>query len=67
MAFDLGVFLTVVGTVMLALRQISRVEARAEHRPAPEGPSDIRLKPLPPEPLVEPAPAVPSPILLREG
>ncbi len=44
MAFDLGVFLTVVGTVMLALRQISRVAARAEHRAIPEGPSDIRLK-----------------------
>ena len=38
MAFDLGVFLTVVGTVMLALAQISRVEARAERRPVPEGP-----------------------------
>ena len=50
MAFDLGVFLAVVGTVMLALRQISRVEARAERRAVPEGPSDIRFKreaPLP--------------------
>ena len=37
MAFDLGVFLAVVGTVMLALRQISRVEARAERRPSPRG------------------------------
>ena len=30
MAFDLGVFLVVVGTVLLSLSQISRVEARAE-------------------------------------
>ena len=36
-AFDLGVFLTVVGTVVLAIAQISRVEARAERRPVPEG------------------------------
>lgn len=43
MAFDLGVFLVVVGTVLLSLSQIARVEARAEHRPIPEGPSDIRL------------------------
>jgi multicomponent K+:H+ antiporter subunit A len=43
MAFDLGVFLTVVGTVMLALRQISRVEAKAERLPVPEGPIDIRF------------------------
>jgi multicomponent K+:H+ antiporter subunit A len=48
MAFDLGVFLTVVGTVMLALSQISRVEARAERRPVPEGPMDIRY-PVPGE------------------
>ena len=43
MAFDLGVFLTVVGTVLLSLSQIARVEARAERRPVPEGPADIRL------------------------
>jgi multicomponent K+:H+ antiporter subunit A len=36
--FDLGVFLTVVGTVVLALAQISRVEARAERVSPPEGP-----------------------------
>ncbi|MFN3891902.1 MAG: monovalent cation/H+ antiporter subunit A [Beijerinckiaceae bacterium] len=36
--FDLGVFLTVVGTVVLAIAQISRVEARAERVPTPEGP-----------------------------
>ena len=35
--FDLGVFLTVVGTVVLSLAQISRVEARAERSPPPEG------------------------------
>ena len=41
--FDLGVFLTVVGTVLLSLAQIARVERRAERRPVPEGPSDISL------------------------
>jgi len=46
MAFDIGVFFTVVGTVLLSLAQIARVEARAERRPVPEGPSDIRLPPL---------------------
>ncbi|EJW11803.1 Na(+) H(+) antiporter subunit A / Na(+) H(+) antiporter subunit B [Rhodovulum sp. PH10] len=43
MAFDAGVFLAVVGTVLLSLAQISRVEARAEHRPVPEGPLDIKF------------------------
>lgn len=38
MAFDLGVFLTVVGTVIVALAQIARVEARAERAATPEGP-----------------------------
>ena len=42
-AFDLGVFLAVVGTVILSLSQIARVQARAERRPVPEGPSDIPL------------------------
>jgi multicomponent K+:H+ antiporter subunit A len=35
--FDLGVFLTVVGTVILAIAQIARVEARAERMVVPEG------------------------------
>ncbi len=43
-AFDLGIFLTVVGTVMVSLAQISRVEARAEREPVPEGPIDVPLK-----------------------
>ena len=43
-AFDLGVFLTVVGVVMVSLSQISRVEQRAEHEPVPEGPMDIPLR-----------------------
>jgi len=43
-AFDLGVFLTVVGVVMLSLAQISRVEERAEREPVPKGPMDIQLK-----------------------
>ncbi len=42
-AFDAGVFLTVVGTVILSLSQIARVEARAERKPVPEGPVDIVL------------------------
>jgi multicomponent K+:H+ antiporter subunit A len=51
-AFDLGVMLTVVGAVLLSLRQISRVEQRAEHEPVPEGPMDIQL-PAAPEPHIE--------------
>jgi multicomponent K+:H+ antiporter subunit A len=43
-AFDLGVFLAVVGVVILSLAQISRVEARAEREPVPEGPMDVPLK-----------------------
>jgi hypothetical protein len=43
MAFDSGVMLTVIGAVLLSLRQISRVEQRAEREPAPEGPMDIQL------------------------
>ena len=39
--FDLGVFLAVVGTVLLSLAHIARVQTRAERRPVPEGPSDI--------------------------
>jgi multicomponent K+:H+ antiporter subunit A len=40
MAFDLGVFLTVVGTVMLALATLSRVGRLAEPRPTPAQPMD---------------------------
>ncbi len=43
MLFDTGVFLTVVGTVVLSLSQISKVERRAKRGPAPVGPSDIPL------------------------
>jgi multicomponent K+:H+ antiporter subunit A len=46
MFFDLGVFLAVVGTVVLSLSQIARVSARAERNPVPEGPSDIVLRPV---------------------
>ena len=52
MAFDLGVMVTVVGAVLLSLRQISRIEQRAEREPVPEGPMDIRL----------PAAAAPEPV-----
>jgi multicomponent K+:H+ antiporter subunit A len=55
-AFDAGVFLTVVGTVLLSLAQIARVEARAERAPVPEGPFDIRLKPRA-RAVIDPAPA----------
>jgi len=48
MAFDIGVFFTVVGTVVLSLAQIARVEARAQREPVPHGPSDIKLKPADP-------------------
>ncbi|MEM7192278.1 MAG: hydrogen gas-evolving membrane-bound hydrogenase subunit E, partial [Pseudomonadota bacterium] len=44
MSFDLGVFLAVVGVVMLSLKEISRIEARAEPEPVPEGPMDVPLK-----------------------
>lgn len=43
-AFDLGVFLAVVGVVVLSLAQISRVEARVEHEPIPEGPMDVPVE-----------------------
>jgi multicomponent K+:H+ antiporter subunit A len=42
--FDAGVFFVVVGTVLLSLAQIARVEARAERKPVPAGPSDIQLR-----------------------
>jgi multicomponent K+:H+ antiporter subunit A len=42
-AFDIGVFLTVVGTVLLSLARIARVEQRAERKPIPEGSADIML------------------------
>ncbi|HET6469708.1 MAG TPA: monovalent cation/H+ antiporter subunit A [Geminicoccaceae bacterium] len=42
MAFDLGVFLTVVGAVMLALANLSRVLRRAERTPIPASPMDYR-------------------------
>jgi len=41
MAFDLGVFLTVVGVVMLTLANLSRVGRKAEPQPADAGPMDI--------------------------
>ena len=47
--FDLGVFLTVVGAVMVALANLSRVLRRADHEPEPEGPMDY----VPPQPAAE--------------
>jgi multicomponent K+:H+ antiporter subunit A len=43
MAFDLGVFLTVVGVVMLTLANLSRVGRKAEPIPEPDRPMDIEL------------------------
>jgi multicomponent K+:H+ antiporter subunit A len=43
MAFDFGVFLTVVGVVMLTLANLSRVGRKAEPPPAGQGPMDIVL------------------------
>ena len=43
MAFDLGVFLTVVGVVMLTLANLSRVGRKAEPQPDQDGPMDIVL------------------------
>jgi multicomponent K+:H+ antiporter subunit A len=66
MAFDLGVFLTVVGTVILSLSQIARVEARAERRPVPEGPADIRLGATRSAGLGG-SPAAPEPVFRQES
>jgi multicomponent K+:H+ antiporter subunit A len=56
--FDVGVFLTVVGTVFLSLSQISRVEHRANRGPVPAGPSDI---PMTPQAAPRPAPPAAAP------
>jgi multicomponent K+:H+ antiporter subunit A len=60
--FDIGVFLTVVGTVLLSLSQIARVERRAERKPVPEGPADIKL----PRGRHIPGPAEPAPAYRQE-
>ncbi|MCG5511351.1 monovalent cation/H+ antiporter subunit A [Ectothiorhodospira lacustris] len=39
--FDIGVFLTVVGGVMLALANLSRLGSLSSHRPDNEGPMDV--------------------------
>jgi multicomponent K+:H+ antiporter subunit A len=41
MAFDTGVFLTVIGAVMLALANLSRIGRRAEHLSINEEPMDV--------------------------
>jgi multicomponent K+:H+ antiporter subunit A len=43
MAFDIGVFFTVVGVVLISLATISRVEARAERAPGHPERQDPRL------------------------
>jgi multicomponent K+:H+ antiporter subunit A len=60
--FDVGVFLTVVGTVLLSLSQIARVERRAERKPVPQGPADIKL----PRRRHIPGPAEPAPAYRQE-
>jgi multicomponent K+:H+ antiporter subunit A len=61
MAFDLGVFLTVVGAVMLTLANLSRVLRRAERTPIPQSPMDY----VPPA-AAAPAAAPPQPTLRQE-
>ncbi|PWB65182.1 MAG: monovalent cation/H+ antiporter subunit A [Bradyrhizobiaceae bacterium] len=60
-AFDLGVFLTVVGTVLLSLATISRVEERAE----PPSPPAEEPRTLPRQST--PAPARPRALVTSEG
>ncbi|MDX6752215.1 monovalent cation/H+ antiporter subunit A [Geminicoccaceae bacterium 1502E] len=45
MAFDLGVFVTVLGVVVLALANLSRIQSLAQPEPVPAGPMDIVLEP----------------------
>jgi multicomponent K+:H+ antiporter subunit A len=46
-AFDLGVFLTVVGVTILSLAQISRIAQRAERSPDTDSPMDIEFATAP--------------------
>jgi multicomponent K+:H+ antiporter subunit A len=45
MAFDLGVFLTVVGVMLLSLSQLSRVARRIDPAPVSREPMDVALEP----------------------
>lgn len=45
MAFDLGVFLTVVGVMLLSLSQLSRVARRIDPAPVSPEPMDVALEP----------------------
>jgi multicomponent K+:H+ antiporter subunit A len=51
MGFDLGVFLTVVGVVMLTLANLSRVGRKAEPEEIPQEPMDIVLPPAEERPV----------------
>jgi multicomponent K+:H+ antiporter subunit A len=51
MGFDLGVFLTVVGVVMLTLANLSRVGRKAEPEEIPQEPMDIVLPPAEKRPV----------------
>ena len=44
MAFDLGVFLTVVGVMLLSLAQLSRVAHRVDPSPESREPMDVQLE-----------------------
>ncbi|QTL03742.1 monovalent cation/H+ antiporter subunit A [Aquabacter sp. L1I39] len=45
MGFDLGVFLTVVGVMVLSLAQLSRVARRIDPSPESKEPMDVQLEP----------------------
>ncbi|MFS8035993.1 monovalent cation/H+ antiporter subunit A [Xanthobacter sp. AM11] len=48
MGFDLGVFLTVVGVMLLSLAQLSRVAGRIDPAPRSAAPMDVPLEPAAP-------------------
>ncbi len=54
MLFDIGVALTVIGTVMLALAQLSQVSQRAEKQPPPETLNAMDIDPGRNEPAAAP-------------
>jgi multicomponent K+:H+ antiporter subunit A len=60
MLFDLGVFSTVVGVVMLVLANLARVAARAEPQPGAPTAMDSVPEPLRPGEAPPPSPAAPA-------
>ncbi len=57
MLFDIGVALTVIGAVMLALAQLSQVAQRAEKQPPSEAPNAMDIDPGRNEPAAAPTEA----------